>query len=240
MFFGDAAGKIHKRSVHERRHDENAVTENQNLTDGIPRKNARKRKQVEHDHVNQLAHQRRAVIAQPQVAFLVTELLFGPFPDSMVSPHIVHFADRVCKQTRKHHTRRIRENGADGFRHRIALSRDVQEPTLRNQNERDVRKDADFDAAASLFFAKNFAHDISRQKRRSEDDVAKCGVESKCVNENEYFDVSGNRANDRPGENALLTEEAEESDEASKEHEDGGDEDKFVLHRGFEVGSSSL
>ena len=50
------------------------------------------------------------------------------------------------------------------------------------------------------------------------------------MHENKDFDVRGNRADDRPGKNALLAEEAEESDEASKEHEDGGDEDKFVLH----------
>ena len=50
------------------------------------------------------------------------------------------------------------------------------------------------------------------------------------MNENEHFDVSGYRANDSPGENALLAEEAEEGDETAEEHEDGRNEDEFVLH----------
>ena len=230
VLFGNAASKVHKRSVHQRGHDEDAVSENQNFDDGIPRENTRKRKQVEHDHVNQLAHERRAVVAQPQIAFLVAELLFGPFPNGVVSPNIVHFADGVCKQTCKHHTRCIREHRTDRFCHRIAFSRDVQEPALRNENERHVCKDADFYATARFFFAKDFAHDVGRQERRSEDDVTERCIEPEGMHENEHFDVGGNRANDGPGENALLTEESEKSDEASKEHEDGSDEDDFVLH----------
>ena len=45
------------------------------------------------------------------------------------------------------------------------------------------------------------------------------------MHENEHFDVSGNRANDGPGENALLAEEAEESNEATEEYENGSDKD---------------
>ena len=148
----------------------------------------------------------------------------------MVSPHIVHFTDRVCEQTRKHHTRRIRENGANRFRHRIALGRNVQEPALRNQNKRDVRENADFNTTARLLFAKDFAHDVRCEERRSEDDITKRRVEPERMNENEHFDVSGYRANDSPGENALLAEEAEEGDETAEEHEDGRNEDEFVLH----------
>ena len=148
----------------------------------------------------------------------------------MVSPHIVHFTDRVCEQTRKHHARRIREHRTDGFRHRIAFGRDVQEPALGNQNKRDIRENADFHAATRLLFAKDFAHDVRREERRSEDDITKRRVEPEGMNENEHFDVCCNRANDGPGENALLAEEAEKGDESTKEHEDGRNENEFVLH----------
>ena len=149
----------------------------------------------------------------------------------MVGPHVEHFTDGVCKQTRKHHARRVREHGTDGFSHRIACRRDVQEPALRNQNERDVRKNANLDAAARFFFAEDFTHDVGREECRSEDDVAERGIEPEGVYQNKHFDVCGNRANDGPGKNALLAEEAEEGDEAPEEGEDRGDEDKFVLHK---------
>ena len=124
----------------------------------------------------------------------------------MVSPYVVHFTNGVCEQTRKHHTRRIREYRADGFCHRVAFGGDVQKPALRNENERDVCKDADFDAAACFFFAKDFAHDVSRKERRREYDVTERGVKPEGVHENEHFNVSGNGADDGPCENALLAE----------------------------------
>ena len=50
------------------------------------------------------------------------------------------------------------------------------------------------------------------------------------MHEDEHFDVCRDGADDGPGENALLAEEAEEGDETSEEHKNGGDEEKFVLH----------
>ena len=229
MLLGDAAGKVHKRRVHERRHDENTIAEHENFADGIPRENARKRKQVEHDYVNELAHQRRTVVAQPQESFAIAELLFGPFPDGVVSPNVIRFADGIGKQAREHHARRIREHRTDRFGHCIACSRDVQKPALRNENKRHIREDADFHATARLLFAIDFAHHIRCEEGGCENDVTERRVESKRVHENQDFDVRGNRCNNSPGENALFAKEAEESDETSKEHENGGYHKEFVL-----------
>ena len=223
MFFGDAAGKVHKRSVHKSRDDKDAVAKHENFANGIPRENARKRKQVEHEHIHQLAYKRRTIVADPQVALLILKLFLGPLPPGVIRPDVEHFANCVCKQAREHHARRIREHRTDRFGHCIACSRDVQKPALRNENKRHIREDADFHAAASLFFTKDFAHHIRCEEGGCENDIAERRVEPKGVHENQDFDVRGNRCNDGPSENALLTKEAEESDETSKEHENGGD-----------------
>ena len=164
MFFGDAAGKVHKRSVHKGRDDKDAVAEHENFANGIPRENASERKQVEHEHIHQLAYKSRTIVADPQVALLILKLFLGPFPPSVISPDVEHFANGVGKQAREHHTRRIREHRTDRFGHRVACSRDVQEPALRNENKRHIRENADFHAATSFFFAKDFAHHVGRQE----------------------------------------------------------------------------
>mgnify|MGYP003481963360 CR=1 FL=1 len=190
-------------------------------------------KQVEHHHVDKLAYEGGTVVAEPQEPALVTELLFGPFPPGVVGPHVEHLADGIGEQACEHHARGVREHGADGFGHRVALGGDVQEPALRNQNECDVREDADFHAAAGLFFAEDLAHDVGREEGRGENDVTERGVEPEGVHQDKHLDVCRDGADDGPGENALLTEEAEKADEAAEEREDGGDENDFVLHAYF-------
>ena len=102
---------------------------------------------------------------------------------------------------------------------------------MRNQDEGDVGKNADLDAAASFLLSVNFAHDVGREEGRCEKDVTECGVEPEGVHQNKHLDVCGDGADDGPGKDSLLSEEAEKADEASKEHENGGDEDEFVLER---------
>ena len=83
--------------------------------------------------------------------------------------------------------------------------------------------------SVGFFFTENFAHDVGRKERRSKYDIAERCVKPKGMHENEHFDICSNCANDGPGENALLAEEAEEGDESAKEHKDGRNEDEFVL-----------
>ena len=64
-------------------------------------------------------------------------------------------------------------------------------------------------------------------------DVAERRVEPKGVHENQDFDICGNCRNNGPSENALLTEKTEKSNQASKEHENGGNHEEFVLHDYF-------
>ena len=239
MLFGDSTCEVHERGVHQRSHDKDSVTEDQNFTNRIPREHSSEGEQVEYDHVDQLAYECRAVVAQPQEALLFAELVFGPFPPGMIGPHVEHFANGVGEQACKHHARGVGEHGANRFCHGVAGGRNVQEPALRNQNEGHVCKNADFNAAARFFLAVNFTHDIGGEECRGENHVAERGVEPEGVHQNQNFDVGGNGANHRPGENALLAEEAEEGDESAEEHEDGGDKDKFVLHssKKFEVES---
>lgn len=229
MLVRNAAGEVHERCVHQRCHDEDAVAENQDFDNRIPREHTCEGEQVEYHHIDELAYERGAVVAQPQETLLVAELLFGPFPPGVVGPHVEQFAYGVGEQASKHHAGRIGKYGTDGPGHGVALGGDVQEPALGNQDERDVCEDADFDAAASLFFAENFAHDVGREEGRSENDVAERGVEPEGVYQNKHLDVGGDGADDGPSEDTLLAEEAEEGDEAPEEGEDGGDEDEFVL-----------
>lgn len=229
MLFGDSSCEVHERGIHQRCHDKDSVAEDQDFANRIPWENSGEGKQVEHDHVDQLAYQRRAVIAQPQEAFLFAELAFGPFPPGMVGPYVEHFANSVGKQACKHHARGVGEHGTNRFCHGVALGRNIQEPALRNQDEGYVRENADFDTAACFFLAVDFAHDIGREECRGKNHVAERGVEPKSVHQNQDFDVGGDGANHCPGENALLTEKAEKADEPAEEHEDGSDKDDFVL-----------
>ena len=233
MFFGDVACKVHKRSVHKSRDDKDAVAKYKNFANGIPWENARKRKQVEHKHIYELAYKSRPIVADPQVTLLILESFLGPLPPGVIRPNVEHFANCVCKQAREHHARCIREHRTDRFRHRIACSRDVQEPALRNENKRHIRENADFHAAARLFFAIDFAHHVRCEEGGCENDIAERRVEPKGVHENQDFDICGNRCNDGPSKNALLTEKTEKSNQASKEHENGGYHKEFVLHDYF-------